>query len=288
MMWWANPLDKLLKRVSGRRVLVVWNRGLGDIPLGLVALVHRIRSYIKDPEIFFLTRSDLAEGFAFIPGVFVLVAPHWVRGGSIDLEETLASLGHALADFDCILERPDPTRHLRWQIGSFIPKLQWQERFEVAPEAYGLDVNLRYIGVHVHSETVYSYEKNWPEERWQGLFSRLPEGSQVLLFGMQPKSSFSMPRVHDLRGKTSLCAVLSLIKNVCSALVVPDSGLLAFTYYLDLSFPLKIVSLWADPRQGVLRQAVESPNPQLVHVPLFGKKEQIATISEEMVLEALL
>jgi hypothetical protein len=48
-----------------------------------------------------------------------------------------------------------------------------------------------------------------------------------------------------------------------------------------------VVSLWADPKQGVLRQRVASPNQKLEHIPLVGKKENIATIPPKDVLEAL-
>ena len=71
-----NPLDKLLKkaqRENQRKILITFDRGLGDIALGLYALVFRIRSFIPEAEITFLTRSDLKEGFSLLKGVSVLV-----------------------------------------------------------------------------------------------------------------------------------------------------------------------------------------------------------------------
>ncbi len=290
-MMWGNPLDKILKKLKknkGKKILVCWNRGLGDIPLGLVALVHRIRTYIPDAHIWFLTREDLASGFAFVPSVEILVASTWKRGVKFDLEKTLESLGMHSCNFDCILEKPDPTRWLGWQLGTFTPRLEWKDSFERPTAHLGLSPGTRYVGVHVHSETVYNYEKNWPIEKWRTVFERLSQDREVLLFGMHKQPSLSMSGIRDLRGETTFFELMSIVKNHCDTLIVPDSGLLAFTYYLDVSFPVKIVSLWADPRQGVLRQNVPSPNPQLMHIPLLGKGEDISAISEEAVLCAVL
>ena len=55
----GNELDRLLKKASSERkqkFLIVWNRGLGDIALGLYALVYRIKSVMPAAHIAFLTR----------------------------------------------------------------------------------------------------------------------------------------------------------------------------------------------------------------------------------------
>jgi UDP-N-acetylglucosamine pyrophosphorylase len=90
----------------------------------------------------------------------------------------------------------------------------------------------------------------------------------------------------DLRGKTTLFELLSIIQHRCSALVLPDSGILSMAYYLDVSFPIRVVSLWADPRHGILKQNVSSPNPQLVHIPLVGEHRDLSTVSADQVVEA--
>jgi hypothetical protein len=72
--------------------------------------------------------------------------------------------------------------------------------------------------------------------------------------------------------------MLSAIRNRCSVLVAPDSGVLTMAYYLDVDDPITIVSLWADPRQGILKQGVASPNPRLRHVPLRGEGEDVSKI----------
>jgi hypothetical protein len=81
--------------------------------------------------------------------------------------------------------------------------------------------------------------------------------------------------------------MLSIIKNRCRYLLVPDSGVLSITYYIDASFPIDIVSLWSDPKQGILKQRVASPNPLLRHTPLIAKNRDLRNVSVESVMNAL-
>ena len=47
-----NPLHRLLRKSgSVRSFLIGWNRGLGDIPLGIFPLVYKIRKRIPEAEI---------------------------------------------------------------------------------------------------------------------------------------------------------------------------------------------------------------------------------------------
>ncbi|MBI3211387.1 MAG: hypothetical protein HYZ47_01715 [Simkania negevensis] len=158
-------------------------------------------------------------------------------------------------------------------------------------EQYGLDREKTYIGAHVQTETgdYYKYEKNWDLSYWRDLFRRVGEEKKgtILLFGLKDDLPFLMDHVIDLRGKTDLFQMLSIIKNYCRYLIVPDSGILSIAYYVDAEFPLRVVSLWADPRQGVLRQKVPSPNRELVHLPLIGKDEKISNITPKEAYEAL-
>lgn len=284
-----NPLEVLLKKARSaghKRFLIAWNRGLGDIPLGLYALTTRIKHYIPDASVTFLTRPDLQEGFSYLSGVEVLIAPHWKRGTPYSISSTLSELGVSPSSFDVVLEKPDPTRWVKWQLGTLVPKLHWNPALDALSTRFSLPANC--IGVHVHTETTYGYEKNWSASRWSELFDELSsQNRSILLFGFQPTPLFTQKGIIDLRGKTTLSEMLSIIKNQCTQLVLPDSGILAFSYYLDLSFPLKIVSLWADPRQGVLKQNVSSPNPQLLHIPLIGPGEVLSAISAQDVLHAL-
>ena len=110
----------------------------------------------------------------------------------------------------------------------------------------------------------------------------------MLLFGFKAVPPIEGEGVIDLRGKTTLREMLALVKRRCTHLVLPDSGPLAMVYYLDAAFPLKIISLWADPRHGVLKQKVDSPNPLLQHIPLISpKKRNLSALSVESVFNKM-
>ncbi len=287
-----NPFDSLLKRAALRgdsRFLICWNRGLGDIPLGLYALTQRIYQYIPHADITFVTRLDLVDGFRMLEGVHVVADPDWKRGVAFDLEKTFLNTGLKPLDFDVILEKPDPTHWLMWQLGKVVPKLKWAPEWDALCERFSLEKGRSYIGVHAQTETNYAYEKNWPEEYMRAFFKRvyLEYGVPILLFGFAPNPLFAEEGIIDLRGKTSLFEMLSIIKNCCRYLLVPDSGVLSIAYYIDASFPIDIVSLWADPRQGILKQNVSSPNPLLKHRPLIAKDKDLRTVSVESTLQAL-
>jgi ADP-heptose:LPS heptosyltransferase len=290
-----NPLDVLLKEAKEKghkKILIGWNRGLGDIALGLFALVYRIHEYLPQAKVTFLTRPDLEEGFLLLGNVSVLVSPAIQRGREFSVTEELQKLGCSTADFDLIIEKPDPTRWLYWQIGKLTPRLAWKNEWDSLHEKFALPIGALeapVIGVHVQTETCYNYEKNWPATHWNHFFTQVTKklNAHILLFGFQRQPVFEGPRIMDLRGKTNLLEMLSIIKNCCSHLVVPDSGVLSLAYYLDISTPLKVISLWADPRQGVLRQKVPSPNRLFHHVPMVGKNKDTSRIPVEEVLEAL-
>ncbi len=55
--------------------------------------------------------------------------------------------------------------------------------------------------------------------------------------------------------------------------------MLTAAYYLAQSFPLDVVSLWSDPRQGILKQGCPSPNPELRHVALVGRGDDVRNLS---------
>lgn len=289
-----NPFDALLKKAHGSsqsRFLIAWNRGLGDIPLGLYALVHRVRHFIPHASITFLTRKDLAPLFEMLEGVNVLIGSKWKRGEPLDMAQALEEHQLKLDFFDIILERPDPTKWFKWQLGTLTPKLKWNEKWDALADKYGLSKEEVYIGVHVDTETgtYYGYEKNWPLTSWQELFNRIQKEKKgkILLFGMKKEPAFLMDHVIDLRGQTSVFEMLSVIKNYCRYLVAPDSGVLSVAYYIADDFPIRVVSLWADPRQGVLRQKAPSPNSQFVHRPLIGQNDRVANISVENAYKAL-
>src|SRR5581483_4776374 len=287
-----NPLDSLLKRAARKgsyRFLICWNRGLGDIPLGLYALSHRIRQFIPHAQITFMTRSDLLDGFKMLDGVKAVADTEWKRGVPFDLNQALMNTGLRRVDFDIVLESPDPTRWLMWQLGKLVPKLSWDVSWDDLCERFLLDPRKRYIGVHVQTETAYAYEKNWPLEYWKECLKKVYSeyGIEVILFGFSPHPPIEGKGIVDLRGRTSLFEMLSIIKNRCNYLLVPDSGVLSIAYYLDVAFPIDIVSLWADPKQGVLKQNVLSPNPLLRHCALIAKNKDLRTVSVESAIQSL-
>jgi len=287
-----NPFDSLLRksaRQGKKSFLLVWNRGLGDIPLGLYAIVQRIQYFIPRAKITFITRTDLCEGFQMLGGVEVLYSDTWKRKQTVSIEDTLKSLGKDLKDWDVVIQAPDPTYWVKWQLGTLIPKLQWNPSWDALVSSFPLKPNEKYIGVHVQTETSYGYEKNWPLEKFKELFIRLHQDHQykIVLFGFGNTPDFSLPGIVDLRGKTGLLEMVSIIKNRCSHLVVPDSGVLSITYFLDENFPLHIVSLWSDPFQGVLKQNVPSPNIELVHTPIIAPQGDLRNVTMDQVLQAI-
>lgn len=279
-----NRLDWICRKAQRRgvkRVLLAWNRGLGDIPLGLYAIVERIRSYIPQAEITFLIRPNLQEGFSLWPDVKTIVAPHWERGQNYNVSETLASLGLSIDTFDLVIPWPKPSDWVRWQYGKITPRLEWDPAYDALYEKFELDPAYTYIGVQFVAETQYGFWRNWPHQRWEELFTKLRSHPQVrvLAFGFGKEPSFEGENYIDLRGKTSLFELLSLIRNRCHTLILPDSGILSMAYYLNVDFPIHVVSLWADPNHGILKQNVASPNPSLSHTPLIGQLRDLSSIT---------
>ena len=98
-----NPLDWILKKTAKKgekKILLCWNRGLGDLALGLYAIIHRARELIPDAEITFLTRENLKDGFSMLEGVNVLVDPAWKRGINQTIDPELKK------QFDTLGSRP--------------------------------------------------------------------------------------------------------------------------------------------------------------------------------------
>ncbi len=282
-----NPLDWKLKRARRRgtkTVLSCWNRGLGDIALGLAAIIYRIREYLPDANISVLTRENLKDGFTLLDGLEILSAKDWKRGELYDWKKTLSQ-----REFDLVLEKPSPTDWCRWQHKRFTPRLKWNQEHDELWKKFELEEGFVYVGVQSTAETNYGLWRNFPEKRWNELFDLLEKqgGVKILLFGFASEMKFHHPMICDFRGKTSFFELLSIIKNRCSALVVPDSGITSMTYYLDESFPIRLVTLWADPNHGILKQAVVSPNPQLIHIPLIGAHRDLSTVTAEQVFDAI-
>lgn len=291
----GTEFDRAVRRAAraGRNEFVFgWNRGLGDVALGLVPLFARIRARCPGSRITVYTRADLVQMVGLTDADAVVAVPGVARGTAIDPAAAAAALEIALPAEATVFADPDPTRWLDGRRQAFPPVLHWNptwdtlaDRFLPAAPAHPI------IGAHVHSETAehYGYVKDWPQASWQALFARYPEGSGVqwLLFGHAATPALTQSNVLDLRGRTDLLELLALIRRRCDVLIAPDSGILNAAYYLDGRFPLEVVSLWSDPRQGVLKQGCPSPNLGLVHTPLLGADEDVRNITVDTVQGAL-
>ena len=273
-------------------VLLFWNRGLGDVVLALVPLFARIRQRVPGARITVLTRAELDEPFRLAGADDVRVVPGLARSARFAPQELLAAAGCDPRRFGAVLLELDPTRWLRGERDRFPPRLRWNDAWDAlaataVPEAPGR----RLIGAHVSAETAgyYAYVKDWPVERWRELFARFAGDDAVrwVLFGHRPEPAFDLPNVADLRGRTGFLEMMAIVKNRCRALVGPDSGILNTAYYIDAPAPLALVSLWSDPRQGILRQGSPSPNPLLTHVPIVGRDEDVRNIGVDDVEAAL-
>jgi ADP-heptose:LPS heptosyltransferase len=288
----SNPLDKMLKTAASKKktkILLAWNRCLGDIALGLYAIILRVRYYIPDAKITFLIRENLEQGFLLIKDIEFLVAPEWKRSKSYDVIKTLQKLGKKEEDFDLIIEKPDPTYWVKWQHGKVVPKLNWDEKNDDLYKKFSLSPEKIYVGVQPIAETNYGLWRNWPKSYWEDLFSSYEKDERIvfILFGYGNDMQFNNKNILDLRGKTDLFQLLSIIKNRCISIILPDSGILSMTYYLNVSFPINVISLWADPYNGILKQAVDSPNPLLNHYPLIGKNKNLSHVNPQKIIEIL-
>lgn len=291
----GNEFERAMRRAGKRddpRVLLYWNRGLGDIALGLCALLDRIRDRCPAARISVITRRDLHQAFAMTTVDEILAWPGLARGDAEGFARSCAALGIMTNDFDMVFDRPDPTAWIADSLGRFVPRLRWPAQWNALADRFDAIADDRPVIVaHVSSETgqFYGYVKDWPGERWSDLFFRLGDRHSVqwVLVGHAQPLPFDRPDVLDLRGRTSLPEVLSILRNRTQVLVAVDSGILSLVYFLDQQFPLEVVSLWSDPRQGILKQAVASPNALLRHCPLVGDGEDVRRLSVDRVATAV-
>jgi hypothetical protein len=272
--------------------LFFWNRGLGDVVLALEPLFAIVREKVPGARITVVTRRELEEAFRMTDADDVRVLPALVRDQRASPAELTEPFGWRIDQFCAVLADPDPTRWLRGRRQLYPVRLRWQREWDARADAFvAPDRASLFVGAHIQSETqaIYRYVKDWPLESWRALFDGVGvhDGVRWLLFGNAASPAIDHPAVTDLRGRTGFVDMLSIIRNRCRVLVGPDSGVLNTAYYLDASFPLDVISLWSDPRHGVLAQRRASPNPALVHRPLLGRNEDVRNIPVEDVLREL-
>jgi ADP-heptose:LPS heptosyltransferase len=281
------------RRLDRPAFLFGWNRGLGDVALGLTPYFQRIRAVHPQARIVAITRPDLAEVFELARTDEIHVVEGLKRGHRLDVRAEARRRALDLADYAGVHGNPDLRRWHRRVTDEIPPRLHWQHRYDLLAERFpALGGGARWVGVHVNSESAqfYRYTKDWPNERWAELFARVraEAPAQFVLFGTRAHDvSLHGPGVLDLRGQTSLLDVLAIVRTQCRALVAPDSGILSASYLLDAQFELDVISLWADPRQGILKHGRPSPNRQLRHIPIVGRREDVGTITVDEVAETL-
>jgi len=284
----ANPFDKILKKAKRKNMtkfLFAWNRGLGDIALGLYGLIDKTKKMVPNVEITFLIRENLKEGFELLSDIKVIIAPDWKRGDSYDVGETLKKLQLDASFFDVIIPWPDPTYWMAPLRGKLMPRLIWKDQWDNLYKKFSLSKETIYIGVQPSAETNYGQWRNWPKKKWEVLFASFEKRQEIkiLLFGYEKKPFFSQKNIIDLRGRTSLFEMLSIIKNKCDFMLLPDSGILSMTYYLDIKFPVEVMSLWADANHGIMKQNVPSPNKELVHTPFIAKNNDLENLPPKQI-----
>jgi ADP-heptose:LPS heptosyltransferase len=263
-----------------RGYLFFWNRGMGDIALGLEPLIQKIRARRPDARIAVITREELRIPFLLADVGEVYVLPGLEREARVDVKEAAERLGIDYEAFGTVFEYPDPNRWLVGRRQEFPPKLRWNREWDVhAQRLLPATVGKIVIAAHVDSGTqhLYGYAKDWPAAAWQELFLRFGNDLRVhwVLLGYGSEQGYVANSITDLRGKTGVPELLSVIRNRCRILIAPDSGVLTMAYYLDSDFPLDVISLWSDPRQGILLQGCPSPNPSLRHMHLIGEGEDV-------------
>jgi len=246
---------------------------------------------VPGARIVVVTRPELDEPFRMTDADRVVT----IRGLARDTKLTLDSLRRAGIEperFAVVLTDPDVNRWLHGRRSEFPPALRWDPAWDAlagrhVPAAPG---RIR-VGAHVSAETraYYGYDKDWAPASWRALFARTGELPRVewILFGQAPEPKYDGPNLIDLRGQTGYLEMASILRHRCRMLVAPDSGVLATAYYLGGRFPLDVISLWSDPRQGVLLQGCPSPNPLLRHIPLVGRDEQARNIAVDDVVAEL-
>jgi ADP-heptose:LPS heptosyltransferase len=285
----GSSFDRALRGAGERRhpaFLFGWNRGLGDVGLGLVPYFLRIRRAFPGARIEAITRPDLAQVFELAQADAVHTVPGLARGERLDVRAEARRLALDLSAYAGVFENPDLARWSQTIGDEIPPRLHWQDRFDdLARRFTELEEPGPWVGIHASSETArfYRYVKDWPSDRWPRLFAcvRSQVPARFVLFGSAPEPDLENEHVVDLRGRTSLLEALAVVRTRCRALVAPDSGILSVAYLLDAQFDLDLISIWADPRQGVLRHPRASPNARLRHLPIVATGEDVGNISVE-------
>lgn len=292
----GDPYERALARAVRERrdrIVFYWNRGLGDIALGLVPMFERAVERVPGASIEVITRTDLVEPFSLTAAARVHAVPGLERTERIGASTACARLASDPREGALAIDAPDPTRWLAAAgARAAPPRFRWNPGHDALASRFADSGDPRpWIAVHVSTETSahYRYVKDWTADAWRELFRQaaLRHDALFVLLGLAPEPAFAEPNVLDLRGRTGFLEMLALIHTRCAALVAPDGGVLNALYFLDTERPITVVSLWSDPLQGILKARAASPNPGLVHVPLVGAGNDVRAVPPGDVLAAL-
>jgi hypothetical protein len=237
-----------------------------------------------------ITREELRPAFELAGADAIHVIPTLEREARIELPRACAALGVELDQFAAAFDYPDPNRWLEGRRSEYPPVLAWKGEWDALAGRFEIPSRKRVIAAHVCTETAsyYGYVKDWPAAAWSALFGRYGgDDVQWVLLGHRAEPAFGGQKITDLRGATSFPELMALLRHRCTALVAPDGGVLTMAYYLDPQFPLHVVSLWSDPRQGILLQGCASPNARLRHTPLIAPDEDLRSLTVDAVEAAL-
>ena len=218
-----------------------------------------------------------------MPSVKTIIEPRLIRGKPYDIKKFVDE-----TNYDVVINWPDPTFWCRDLLGKITPRLQWNSDWNGAWKRLDLDPNLRYIVIQPSAHTTHGPWRSWTPENYNKLIAACTKwGQQVVLVGSKKEAETPIQGGIDLRGKTTIAELFSLIKERSFLAILPDSGILSILYYIEDAFPLQVISLWSKPLQGVLKQGVFSPNPLLSHLPLIGGYKDVSSISLDQVLDAV-
>ena len=124
--------------------------------------------------------------------------------------------------------------------------------------------------------------KDWPGAAWQRSLRAVSRDPQRALAAVRQRGDNGVraaerrrpARAHDVprpacRGSHALPRSGRAGQRRADRRVLPRAA----------TFRSTIVSLWSDPRQGILKQGCASPNPRLRHVPLRGRDEDVRNLA---------
>lgn len=276
-----NPFLSILKKLpQDAKIAFFWNRGLGDIPLELFALIKTVFEYCEDAKITIITRADLYQGFTLLdPKITIYSSRYLKRKACEDYDKIFDELTLDKNSFNHIFYKPDPAYWVQKQKKGLKIQLRWDKSFF---KPFLLNTDQPKAFLHIHSETVYGFEKNLPQATWHDIIKQLKQKSYyTIALGFAKKDSFDVDC--DLRGDTDLYQILTMMQEGSCLFIGPDSGLLNMLYYLDVQINMHLISFWANTDVGLLKQGSSSPNRHLKHDLVIAKKQDLSQLEASQI-----